>query len=108
MEPVLKAHPELVCELQHLESQFKAIWNNKFDPELPHVQEYAAKLKKDHDGGVWNIGSRVSRILSRSLKKKTGVRFESGKPLLERSKVGDVAVKAGLPVTETRPPIPSS
>jgi len=106
LEPIIKAHPELVCELQHLEIQFKAIWANKYDPESPRAQAYAARLKKDHDGGIWSIGSRVSRIFNRTVKKKTGISYESGKPLFERSKAGDIAAKAGLPVTETRPPIP--
>lgn len=108
LEPILKAHPELVCELQQLEKQFKALWANKFNAESPRAQAYATKLKRDHDVGIWNIGSRVSRMFSRSVKKKTGVSFENGKPLLERNAVGDFAVKAGLPVTETRPPILSS
>lgn len=108
LQPIIKAYPELVCELQPLEKQFKAFWESKYDPELPRTQEYAARLAKDHaqDSGIWSVGSRISRLFSHTLKRKTGIRYENGKPLMERSKAGDVAVKAGLPVSETRPPVP--
>ncbi|KXN90069.1 hypothetical protein AN958_05074 [Leucoagaricus sp. SymC.cos] len=108
LQPIVEAYPDLVCELQPLEKQFQIVWEGKYDPELSRAQEYAARLAKDHvhDSGIWSVGSRISRLFSHTLKRKTGVSYENGKPLLERSRAGDAALKAGLPVTETRPPIP--
>lgn len=106
LQPVIQAHPELVCKLQALEEQFKAIWEKKYNPESPRALEYAARLVKDHDSGIWTVGSRISRVFSWSLKRKTVVKSEGGKVLSERSNVGGVVVKAGLPVTQTPPPIP--
>lgn len=106
LQAIVKAHPSLICELHALEKQFKFFWGSKYDSESPRAQAYEVQLAKEQDSGIWGIGSRISRIFSRTIKRKTGIKYESGKPLLERNKAGDVAAKAGLPVTETRPPIP--
>jgi hypothetical protein len=109
LQSAVKAYPQLVCELGPLEKQFKTIWESKYNPEVTRARDYAAQLAKDNaqDSGFWQVqGSKISRFFSRTVKRKTGVKYEDGRPLYERSKTGDVAAKVGLPVSETRPPVP--
>jgi len=105
LQSVVKAYPELVCELQPLERQFKVCWETKYNPESSGAQEYAAQLAKDHvrDSGIWGVGSRISRFFTI---KETRIWYKNSKPFKETDRVEDMVVSTGLPPAETCLPIP--